>query len=88
MESESGELSIMLKNAVEIATAVLEIPAGSPADLPVEISFQLNNEGRLYITAIEKKKLQSVDVSIDTSSVINGDDLEAAKKRCQALIVH
>ena len=88
MESESDELSIMLKNAMEIATAVLEIPDGSPADLPVEISFQLNNEGRLYITAIEKKNLQSVDVSIDTSSVISGEDLETAKKRCQTLVIH
>ncbi len=88
MESETSEETVSFEAAMEIGTAVLRLPAGLPSDSQVEISFQFNSEGRLTIIAVEQKELRKVDVIVDTSSVIRDEELEEAKKRCQALVVH
>ncbi len=88
MESETNEKEIDPDYAVEIGTAILDLPAGLPADLPIEISFQLNQEGRLVIKAVETSANRSVDVKIDTKAVIRGKELEMAKNRCQNLVIH
>ena len=76
------------EHAVEIKTAVLNLPPNLPADLPIEITFTLNDEGRLHITAQETAESRQIDVSVDTASVIAGEDLERAMARSQNLIVH
>lgn len=88
MESETNEKEIDPDYAVEIGTAILDLPDGLPADLPIEISFQLNNEGRLDIKAVETNENRSVNVNIDTKAVIRGKELEIAKARCQDLVIH
>jgi hypothetical protein len=75
-------------HAVEIKTAVLNLPPNLPADLPIEIAFTLNEEGRLHITAMETSASQQIEVMVDTASVIQGEDLEKAIARSQNLIVH
>ena len=87
MENETGDTIVPAETAIEIGMAVLYLPEGLPAEAPVEISFMLNQEGRLKIMAIEKAGGQSVDVAIETSAVIQGKELEEAKSRCQSLIV-
>ncbi len=88
MENDTTDIMTPLHEAVEIGTAVLQLPGGLAADTPIEITFKLNEEGRLEISAIEptasKKK---VDVAIDTQSVIGGEELEAAKARSSGLVV-
>ncbi len=88
MESETSRVEIPLDHAVEIKTAVLNLPPNLPADLPIEITFTLNEEGRLHITAMEKTAARQIDVMVDTASVIQGEDLERAKARSQNLVVH
>ncbi|MEZ4551477.1 MAG: hypothetical protein R2874_13650 [Desulfobacterales bacterium] len=53
MESEKPAGGSTAEHAVEIKTAVLNLPPNLPADLPIEITFTLNEEGRLHITAME-----------------------------------
>lgn len=88
MESETSRVEVPVHNAVEIKTAVLNLPPNLPADLPIEITFVLNEEGRLHITATETKESRQVEVVVDTASVIQGEEFEKAKARSQALTVH
>jgi molecular chaperone DnaK (HSP70) len=88
MESETSEIEIPLEHATEIKTAVLHLPPNLPADLPIEIAFDLNEEGRLSITAIETREYRKIQVQVDTASVIGGEEFEKAKQRSQNLVIH
>ena len=54
----------------------------------MDISFNLNQEGRLKIKAVESTEGRQVDASIETASVIQGEELAAAKMRSQSLVVY
>lgn len=88
MESETSRVEVPPEHAMEIKTAVLNLPPNLPADLPIEITFTLNEEGRLHITAQETAESRQIEVLVDTASVIQGEDLEKAKARSQSLVVH
>ncbi|MBL0700796.1 MAG: Hsp70 family protein [Desulfosarcina sp.] len=88
MENETSETTIPPQYAVEIGTAVLDLPNGLPADLPVEITFNLDMDGCLQINAVETFASRAVDVTLNTCAVIDGEELEEAKVRCQSLVVH
>ncbi len=88
MENESNEVMTAISEAAEIGTAVLDLPENLPADTPIDITFKLNEEGRLEITAIEPTaSKRTVNVSIDTRSVIQGEEFEQAKARSRSLVV-
>jgi molecular chaperone DnaK len=88
MENESKEETVYISECMEIGTAVLNLPVGLPAEQPIEISFKLNEEGRLQITAVETKESRSVNVAIETKSVIHGKDLDEAISRNQSIIIY
>jgi molecular chaperone DnaK (HSP70) len=88
MENETSEKVVAVEHSVGIGTAVLDLPEGLPEDSPVEITFNLNREGRLQITAIEATENRQVVAKIETSSVIQGKELKEAIERAQHLVVH
>lgn len=88
MESETSMIEVPEDHAVEIKTAILTLPPNLPADLPIDITFNLNEEGRLQVTAVETSQARQVEVILDTSSVISGDDFDRAKARSQSLVIH
>jgi len=88
MENETNDKVVAVDHSIEIGTAVLDLPEGLPEDSPVEITFNLNREGRLQITAIESTENRQVVAKIETSSVIQGKELEEAIERAQHLVVH
>jgi molecular chaperone DnaK (HSP70) len=88
MENETGQQTISPGHAVEIGTAILNLPKGLPQDLPIDINFNLNREGRLEMTAVETSERRKIAVVIETTAVIEGDDLEEAISRRQSLVVH
>ncbi len=88
MENESKEETVSLGESMEIGTAILKLPAGLPAEQPIEISFKLNEEGRLQITAVETKESRSVNVAVETKSVIHGKELDEAISRNQSIIIY
>ncbi len=88
MESETSKIEIPVDHGVEIKTAILHLPPGLPADLPIEITFDINEEGRLAMSAVETSENRSVNVEVDTASVISGEEFEKAKERSQNLVVH
>ncbi len=88
MENDSSEVMTAISEAAEIGTAVLNLPENLPADTPIDITFKLNEEGRLEITAIEPTaSKRTVNVTIDTRSVIQGEEFEQAKARSRNLVV-
>lgn len=88
MENELMDQIVALERSTEIGTAILNLPQGLPKESLVQIFFKLNDDGRLKITAVEKTESRMVEVLIDTRSVIQGQELEEAKVRCQSLVVH
>ncbi len=88
MESETSDENVPPDHSREIGTAVLHLPPGLPEDTPVIISFTLNKEGRLHLTAVESSEQRKVEVVIETLSVIQGEELREAKARAQNLVVH
>lgn len=63
------------------------LPENLPANSPIDITFKLNEEGRLEITGVEAVEKREVKTAIDTSSVIKGKELEEAKERSKNIEV-
>ncbi|MEN8219528.1 MAG: Hsp70 family protein [Pseudomonadota bacterium] len=87
MEDEVSDKNLEPEQAIEIGTAILNLPYGLPANSPIDITFRLNEEGRLEMTALEITDDRKVSVSIETSSVIQGKELEEAKARSQNMVI-
>ncbi len=87
MENEMSDEQLDIDYAVEIGTANLELPSGLPKGSPIAVTFKLNEEGRLEITAEEQSEGRQVFTTIETKSVISGEALEEAKKRSSAIAV-
>ncbi len=87
MENEVSEEKILPGNAKEIGNGLLTIPPGLPANSPIEVTFKLNEEGRLDVTAVEKSQNRKLDITIQTNSILQGEALEEAKTKSQSLIV-
>lgn len=87
MESEVSDATLAPEDAQEIGLAELTLPAGLPKGSPIEVTFTLNEEGRLDIKAVETSEGGEVTANIETESVISGEKLEAAKERSRAITV-
>ncbi|MCB0567596.1 MAG: Hsp70 family protein [Phaeodactylibacter sp.] len=87
MESLSTDQKTSQKNGTEIGTAVMNLPPGLPAQSPIEITFRINEEGRLDVQARELTSGREVETSVETTSVISGEALEEAKERSKGIVV-
>lgn len=81
VEDELNDRVIELDYGKEIGRAELTLPENLPANSPIDITFKLNEEGRLEITGVEAVEKREAKTTIDTSSVIKGKELEEAKER-------
>lgn len=87
MECEVSDAIVDPLLATEIGNAVLSIPPGLPAGAPIEITFKINAEGRLDIKAVELTGHKVVKIVIETTAIISGEALEAAKKRSRSMSI-
>jgi molecular chaperone DnaK len=87
MENEVNEESITPDSAKEIGNGLLSIPSGLPANSPVAVTFNLNEEGRLDVRAVELTENRDLFITIETNSILQGEELEAAKVKSQGLAV-
>jgi molecular chaperone DnaK len=85
MENLYSEVEIDPSNCEEVGTALLNLPSGLPQGSPVEITFELNDEGRLHVIARELNENQTVETDIQTTRIISEEKLEEAKARSQQL---
>lgn len=85
-ENELSDSQVDQSMAKEIGKGVIEnLPAGLPAGAPIQVTFKINDEGRLDIHAIELTGNKELHLSIETTSVISGQELEEAKARGKAI---
>jgi molecular chaperone DnaK (HSP70) len=87
MENEVSEATVPPENATEICNALLEMPTGLPSNSPIDITFSLNEEGRLDITAFEAVENREVKISVETNSILQGEELEEAKCKSRVLAI-
>jgi len=88
MENElTDQLVEDISLCAEIGVAELILPANLPYDSPIEVSFSLNEEGRLTIEAIEVTDNKKIVVTIETSSIMTEEEVVEAKEKSKGLIV-
>ncbi|NPV66209.1 MAG: Hsp70 family protein [Anaerolineae bacterium] len=70
-----------------IAEAELRLPPGLPAGSPVEITFDLNEQGRLHAHARELTHGQAVEVEIETELGATEEEIAAAERRARSIVI-
>ncbi len=83
MENNINDNMATMEDSVEIGTAMLTLPPNVPRHTPVAVKFSLNVEGRLKIKAQETATSKTVNVNIETRSVIMDKELKKAKARAR-----
>ncbi|MBN2695624.1 Hsp70 family protein [bacterium] len=88
MENElTSQIIEDLSICTEIGTAELTLPKNLPEDSPIDVTFTLNEEGRLDIRAIEKVGNREVLITISTGSIMTKEEVEEAKSRAKDMVV-
>lgn len=87
VENEVSDEVLLPIQANQIGVAILDLPAGLPMNSPIDITYVLNEEGRLEMTAVEMTEMRTVNTTIETTSVIQGEELEEAKNRSRNISV-
>lgn len=84
MENTQQVLLVELEQdeqAVEIGKVVLPLPPGLPADSPIEVTFELDTQGRLHVIGYEPRSKATVEAIFETRGGISQDELQKAKAR-------
>jgi molecular chaperone DnaK (HSP70) len=89
MESSSRDTEIDdLEMGSEIGDAVLPMAPGLPKGAPIEVTFELNQQGRLVMTG---KDLavggKTITVTLETNRVLSEEDIEKATARSRGVTV-
>jgi molecular chaperone DnaK (HSP70) len=85
-ENELFDNQVDITMSKEIGKGLIDgIPAGLPAGSPIQVTFKISDEGRLDIHAIELTGNKELNLSIETTSVISGQELEEAKARSKGI---
>ena len=88
MENLSSDERVEISDSTEIGLAILEVPNGLPARSPIDISFDLNEQGRLLMVATEPKSKKEVKTEVQTQSVISQEEIEEAVKRSTMITIN
>lgn len=85
-ENELSDSHVEVSMSKEIGTGLIDgIPSNLPAGSPIQVTFKINEEGRLDIHAIEMTGKKELNLTVETTSVISGQELEEAKERSKAI---
>ncbi|MHC1685765.1 MAG: Hsp70 family protein [Clostridiaceae bacterium] len=87
MENELDENVIDLDYSKEIGIAELVLSKNLPSDSPIDITFRLNEDGRLEIDAVERSSNSAISATVETKCVISGEELEEALIRSRKIKV-
>ena len=71
----------------EVGNAVLTLPMHIPAGSPIEVSFELNRQGRLHIIGRDLRSGAVIEATIETKRGISEDELQEAKARASKLAI-
>lgn len=95
---ESVDLKVMENNIAqarvedttageEIGNAVLQLPSRLPVNAPIEVTFDLQRDGRLSISGREPVSNAVVNIEIHTSHGLSEEELQEAMSRSNKLVV-
>ncbi|MDR0537645.1 MAG: Hsp70 family protein [Tannerellaceae bacterium] len=85
-ENNIKEDTVATSDSKEIGQGIIEgLPANLPANSPVQVTFEIDREGLINVTAVELTGNNELNFRIETNSVISGEELEAAKARSNAI---
>ncbi|BCL77978.1 molecular chaperone DnaK [Ktedonobacteria bacterium brp13] len=70
-----------------IGDAVLHLPAGLPEHTILEVTFDLQRDGRLHVHGTEPGSRAAIEADIETSSGITDEEYQAAKLRSSRIAV-
>lgn len=82
-EVEQGKYS----QEAEIGNAVLSLPLRLPAGSIIEVTFELNQQGRLHVVGREPKSGAIIEATIETKGGISEEDLQDAKERASSIVI-
>lgn len=71
----------------EIGNATLELPGRLPANSRIEVTFELNREGRLHVVGRESISGAEIEATIETKGGISEENLEEARSRATTLTI-
>ncbi|MCL2184137.1 MAG: Hsp70 family protein [Chitinispirillia bacterium] len=85
-ENELAGDHVEISQSKQLGTGKLEgLPPNLPAGSPFDVTFRINENGLLDITAVEQSGNRKVNFQIQTSDVMNPADVAAAKIRSTSL---
>jgi molecular chaperone DnaK len=87
VQNRISEDTVEVDDCEDLGNALLPLPAGLPAGAPVEITFNLNEQGRLHVRARELTGNKDIEAEFETTGVISGEEFEVAKSRAKGLVV-
>jgi molecular chaperone DnaK (HSP70) len=87
MENNFSQARVEVSASQEIGQALLELPPGLRANSPIEITFRLDDQGRLHATARELSANKIIEVDIQTSRVISQEKFDEAKARSKLVVI-
>ena len=71
----------------EIGNAVLPLTIRLPANSTIEVTFQLNEQGRLHVVGREPISESLIEATIETRGGISDEELQDAKVRASNIII-
>ena len=71
----------------EIGNAILLLPIQLPAGSMIEVTFELNQQGRLQVVGREPRSGAVIEATIETRGGISEEELQDAKERASSIVV-
>ena len=89
LENESSDDCFLYepRKVTELGEATLGLPPNLPQGSPIIITFNLTEDGRLDLEAVEGTRGEKINITIQTNSVIQGEEYEKARKQSNELQV-
>ena len=77
-----------IEKGAEVGKAVLELASGLPKGAPIEVTFELNQEGRLHITGRDMAEGgKTVTAEIEVGGALAGEELKEAVEHARSVSV-
>ena len=87
MENEFSDELLKEYDANKLGEATLLLPSGLSEGSPIDITFTLNENGRLDVKGVEVTNNGEINTTIETTSVISEEQVVEAKEKSKALVV-
>jgi molecular chaperone DnaK len=87
VDNLSSDREYEVNDSRELGKTEMTLPKGLPSGSPVEVTFELNDQGRLQMRAKELKEGRQVEIELQTECVTSQEEIEAAAVRSKSLVI-